>query len=44
MFHNVVGHRIDAVDNESLGGAFLMNLGKSINAWNGVPRVQAMVL
>ena len=42
MFGNVIGDRVDAADNESEWDSLLLYLGKSIDAWCGLPRVQSV--
>uniref|UniRef100_A0A3Q1EFP4 Coiled-coil domain containing 125 n=1 Tax=Acanthochromis polyacanthus TaxID=80966 RepID=A0A3Q1EFP4_9TELE len=44
MFGDVIGDRVNAADNWYEWGSFFMNFGEAIYAWNGIPRVQAMVL
>uniref|UniRef100_A0A3Q3XQJ9 Uncharacterized protein n=1 Tax=Mola mola TaxID=94237 RepID=A0A3Q3XQJ9_MOLML len=43
VFGDVVGHRIDAADDGSEWCSFLVDLGETIDAWNGLSRVQTVI-
>ena len=43
VFGDVVGHRVDAADNGSEWCSFLVDLGQTIDACNGLSRVQTVI-
>ena len=43
VFGDVIGHRVDVTDDESELCLFLVDLGETIDAWNGLSRVQTVI-
>ena len=43
VFGDVVGHRVAAADNGSGWCSFLVDLGETIDAWNGLSRLEAVI-
>ena len=43
-FGNVVGHRIDAADDGSEWCSFFMDFAELVDAWNGLSRVQTVIV